>query len=158
MNKNELKKLKDKIEKRQIDKSQQRLLIKMYKEGLSLFELTNLFKLDFFSVISILKKSKIKKEKLYQVFDKQIIRSEMLTIKRSLTDREQHDIKKYFPEVNEDITFSFFVHWSKKYKKSQTEKEECQHYVKHIRCAKCGKILGDATNLELNSPVLSYNE
>lgn len=149
MKRNELKKIKLKIETIELIPRQKKLFIKLYKEGISLFELTHLFKIDFLSAIDIIKRAKIKKISLYKIYEKQQERKELLNIKKQLTNREKNEIEKYFPESNTDITFSYFLYWSDQFKKKQIKQKKCKHVIRNITCAYCGKILNDASNMPL---------
>ncbi|MCK4500790.1 hypothetical protein KAU11_09845 [Candidatus Babeliales bacterium] len=126
----------------EIDYKLKKELIEFYKEGYSLVELSRGFHIDFSLILYILKRAKIKKIKLYEIYDYQTERKELSHVVY-VPIKEYRYLEKFFPTTSDVITNSYFTYWQNKYKKNEKRKEECKHSIKHVRCAICGKILSD---------------
>lgn len=121
---------------------------KYYKEGYCLGELCRLFQLDVASVLLLLKKSKIKKKKLYDIYEYQNNRTNKN--KDIIIEKEKYYIDKFFPYSQSFVlTCGFYWYWKDKYNKRLEQREKCNHSIRHIQCAKCNKILRDASNIPL---------
>jgi len=107
-----------------------------------LIELSRGFHIDFSLILFILKKSKIRKTQLYEIYEYQAERKELSHIVY-IPVKESIYLEKFFPTTDENITNSYFSFWMSKHKKNERKKEKCLHNVKHIQCAICGKILAD---------------
>ena len=129
----------------EIDYEFKKELIEFYKEGYSLVELSRGFHIDFSLILYILKRAKIKKIKLYEIYDYQTERKEHSQIV-CIPVKESRCLEKFFPTNDDTITNSYFSYWQTKYKKNEKKKEKCKHRITHLRCAICGKILSDNTN------------
>ena len=120
-----------------------RSVSKCYREGYSLGELCREFRLDISSVLLLLKRSKLKKKKLYIVFKNQTDRTP--ENKEIINIKEKQYIEKFFPaSESSSMGGGYYWHWREEYKKRQQKKEHCNHTIRHIRCGRCNKILRDA--------------
>ena len=129
----------------EIDYELKKELIEFYKEGYSLVELSRGFHIDFSLILYILKRAKIKKIKLYEIYEYQLEKKEISHI-MCIPVKESRYLEKFFPTNDNAITNSYFSFWKNKYQKAEKKKEKCKHKIRHIRCSICGKILADATD------------
>jgi hypothetical protein len=141
----------EKENKKQLLKIYKKKVYNLYKEGYTLGMICRNTVLDISSVIFILKKLKIKKRKLYYIYENQISKSSTQNTDLFL-ENEKYYLEKFFPSSETSYFSSSYVwYWKEKYKKLQLERDECNHKFKNITCAQCGKILADATNIEISS-------
>ena len=132
------------------EKSFKRQLIKYYKEGHCLGEICRKYHLDISTTLHILKTGKIRKTKLYEIHEEQDIRAERKTFDLIL-ESEKYHLDKFFPNIElGDFTTSYYYYWKNKHDKTEQKKEICKHRIRNIRCATCGKILGDATHIDIH--------
>jgi hypothetical protein len=132
-------------------------LLEAYKDGFTLAELCNLFHIDALTVLKVIKKARITNTQLYLVFQEQEEHQETVAQKKR-NEKEQYLLIRYFPTLVNDITTKTYWRYiaTKNYKQDKV-KEVCQHSVRHIRCAKCNKILADASNISLPTPRISID-
>ena len=127
-------------------------IVKDYKDGLSLEELCRSFRLDSFSILFLLKKSKLKKKKLYIVY---INQNDHKVEKSIFNEKERYYIQKFFPSSeSSNLTGGYYWHWRENRKKIQNKKEKCSHDIRHIRCGRCNTILKDASNIPLSDAII----
>jgi len=123
-------------------------LIEAYKDGYSLIELCYLFHTDALTILKLIKKAKLTDKQLYLIFTEQEEHHETIAQKKR-KEKEQYLLTRYFPlNVNDITTKMYWRYVIEKNNKREKEKEQCKHSLKHIRCAKCGKILGDASDYQ----------
>lgn len=127
---------------------------KYYRQGYGLGELCRKFRLDITSILFLLRKSRLKKKKLYIIFENQNDRTNVN--KDIINEKETHFIEKFFPypETYGMVRGSYW-HWKEKFKKAQERKDSCNHSVRHISCGRCNKILRDASNIPFDD-VITY--
>ena len=131
-----------------------RPVVKNYKDGWYLGELCRNFKLDISSILFLLKKSKLKKKKLYAIFQNQIDRVNKTD--EIVLEKEKKILEKFFPaSASSNFSGGYYWLWKEKYKQEQKEKENCNHTIRHIRCSTCNKILKDASNISLDD-IITY--
>ena len=126
---------------------------KLYKMGYSLGKMCRELCLDVSSVLYILRKSKLKKQSLYKIYQEQSARNDEEKNELFL-ENEKFYIDKFFPH-SDSINFStsYFGFWKEKFKKEQDKKRTCQHQIRTIRCSLCNKILKDASNIPFENEV-----
>lgn len=124
-------------------------VFKLYKDGNTLGRLCRETSLDVSSILFILKKCKITKKLLYLVFENQLDKTDADNIELFLENEKFH-LEKFFPStMSSYFSSSYVYYWKEKYKSLQDTREKCNHKTKHIACACCGKILADASNIEV---------
>lgn len=138
-------------EEKEISKKRKDVL-KCYKEGYYLGELCRMFRLDISSILFLLKKSKLKKKNLYDIYEKQKLK--VNNRKDIITNKDYIYIDKFFGLSNELLS-KRFIFWKENFKKTEKKKELCKHGTRHIRCGNCNKILADASNIPYNNVVKS---
>lgn len=122
---------------------------KLYKKGYTLDEICRALKLDISSVLFLLRKCRLKKKKLYQIFEYQRDRLESRDIKLVLK-KDEYYLEKFFPIASSSFfSKSYYLYWKERYKNSKEKQKNCKHEIRHIRCGICDKILGDASRIEL---------
>jgi len=141
-----------------IDKEIRRNIIKNFKEGLYLGELCRKYQFDVSTILEILKKARVKRKILYDVYANQ----EDRRIKRNIEivlEQDKYYIEKFFP-TDDNWTNSYYWYWKKNLDKLEKKKANCKHEIRHIRCSICGKILADASDIEIkrNQYKRSINE
>lgn len=126
-------------------------VIKRFRDGDNLGTLCRTFRLDISSVLFLLRKSRLKKKKLYTIYE---LQKEKIDDKDFISEKEKYYIQKFFPHSETTgLNGGYYWYWREKYKKQQEKKERCKHDVRHIRCGKCNKILRDASNIPINSVI-----
>ena len=126
-------------------------LIQHYNKGYGLRELCRMFDTDISTTLEIIRRKKIKKRNLYEIYKNQDDRKETIDFDLILK-REKILLEKYFPVLQpSEFTYSYFWYWKEQFDKKKKKKEKCKHQYKHICCALCSKILGDATKINLDS-------
>ena len=120
-------------------------VLKSYKKGFTLGAICRRIHNDLSTVLYILKKLRIPKKELYKIYEKQTIMTEVYSSDLILKT-EKYYIDKFFPDPeDENMTTVYYKKWEIDLKKLKKQRENCSHSIKHIKCANCGKILGDAT-------------
>lgn len=123
-------------------------LIKYYKLGYSLIELSRSFHIDFSFIVYTLKKAKIKREQMHNIYKLQTERKESIAVV-CIPEKERSYVEKFFPQLDDSFTNSYYVYWKEKYVKVEEKKQSCKHCVRHIQCSICNKILADAPTQDL---------
>lgn len=118
-------------------------LIKYYKLGYSLIELSRGFHIDFSFIIYTIKKAKIKRAQLHKIYKAQAERKEHISVV-CVPEKERIHVEKLFPQIDDSFTNSYYVYWKEKYTKAEEKKKKCKHHIKHVQCSLCGKILADS--------------
>lgn len=127
-----------------------KIVVRLYREGYNLGKICRETKLDVASVLNLLRKKKLKKKILYKVFDRQSDKSNSDTIDLFLKT-DLHYLEKFFPNCNSvNISSSYYWMWKLKHDKVIKKRKECPHKIRHIKCACCGEILGDASHIHLD--------
>ena len=122
-----------------------------FKEGFSLGEICRETCLDISSVLFVLRKSKLKKQSLYKIYQEQSLKNDERQSDLFL-ESDKFYIDKFFPEANSsNFSNSYYWYWQEKNKKEQDKKLDCTHNVRTIRCSLCNKILRDASNIPLEN-------
>jgi len=124
---------------------------RLYCDGNSLGKISREVKLDISSVLFVLRKCKIPKKALYSIFEIQLDRTNSENVDLFL-ENEKFYVDKFFPNTGTNYFSSSYVwYWKEKYKKLEESRHACQHRIKNIACASCGKILADASNIQTNN-------
>lgn len=124
-------------------------IIKYFKKGHCLGSICRKFHLDISIILYILKTGKIKKNVLYNIYNKQIIQNERREYDIIL-ESDMYYLNKFFPNTDtEFINSSYYHYWKKELNKVEKRKNECKHEFKVIKCSLCGKILKDASNIQI---------
>jgi len=118
-------------------------LVEYYKRGYSLIELSRIFHIDFSLIIYIIKHAKIKRAQLHRIYEEQSEQKERSTMV-CIQEKELKYVEKFFPQMDDAFTNSYYIYWKEKYKKSEERKQKCEHKVRHIQCSLCNTILEDA--------------
>ena len=126
-----------------IDFTDKRKLIKYYKQGYSLIELSRHFHIDFSLIVYIVRHAKITRAQLHAIYEYQAERQEHSSIK-CIQEKEQTYVDKFFPLTDEFFTNSYYMYWKSKYVIAEEKKQKCTHSVQHVRCSLCNKILTNA--------------
>jgi hypothetical protein len=119
---------------------------KMYNNGYLLDDICYYTKLDIDTVLEIIRKFRYRKKKLYEIYE---VQEDQNIRKKSRIDIRNKLTEKYFPTESDDTFYShsYHLYWKKKLKERDKRRMNCTHELCHIRCAKCGKILGDASEI-----------
>ena len=127
----------------------------LYKKGHSLGELCREFCIDIPTILFMLRKSKIKKKNLFQIYSNQTERKELNVPIELVLKKDNVYLTKFFPDSNSLLfSSSYYSFWKEKYQKNEDRKKKCKHKVRHIRCSLCNKILGDASNIPLKNELI----
>lgn len=127
----------------QLDFKDARKLIKYYKQGYSLIELSRHFHVDFSLIIYTIHQAKISRSQLHNIYEKQTYRQEHCTIE-CIAGKERHFVDKFFPLLDDSFTNSYYVYWKSKFVQNEEKKQKCMHKITHVRCSTCNKILTDS--------------
>jgi len=129
-------------------------VLRLYKEGYGLGEICRLECLDISTILYILRKCKVKKNSLYKIYQNQTEKSE-LKKPALILENEKIYLEKFFPSSDSsNFSSSYYWFWKENYNKDQEKKDKCSHYIKHIRCSICNKILKDATNIKISDEII----
>ncbi|MFA5396021.1 MAG: hypothetical protein WC346_08450 [Methanogenium sp.] len=131
----------------------------LYKDGYSLGDICRELCLDISSVLYILRKSKLKKQTLYKIYEDQLTRNDEKQ-NELFSEEEKFYIDKFFPHSDSNnFSTSYFWFWRKNFKKDQEKKKHCKHQIRTIHCSICNKTLGDASNIPLpNEVIITKND
>jgi len=130
-------------------KKYKKTVFNLYKNGNSLGKVCRETGLDISSVIFVLRKCKIPKNKLYFIYETQICKTN--TEDKLFLESEKTYIEKFFPSSDSSYFSTSFVYfWKEKYKKINRDRESCKHKIRNITCASCGKLLADASNIQID--------
>lgn len=137
LNEKELKNLTDVLIEERKDQ-----IILMFSKGYHIDEICCHVKLDIDTVLEIIRKYKYKKKELYVIYEYQNDRN---ICKKTRMTIQAHLLNKFFPlrDDNYFFTNSYHLYYKEKLKRKEKLKKECLHNITHIKCGRCGKILGD---------------
>jgi hypothetical protein len=125
------------------------IIKKLFKEGHHLDEICQRTKLDIDTVLNEIRKFKYKKNTLYIIYELQESNKTNKKIRKEIRKRL---VDKFFPICNDEsfFTYSYHLYFMKKSKETEEKRKNCTHRLKHVRCGICGKIICDATHLEID--------
>ena len=130
------------IPNHKVEFEDKKLLIRYYKRGYSLIELSRGFHLDFSFVVYVIKHAKIKRAQLHKVYKVQADRKEHISVV-CIPEKERVYVDKFFPQTDDSFTNSYYLYWKDKYTQAEERKEKCKHEIKHVRCSLCDKVLSN---------------
>ena len=128
-------------------------ILDLYKEGKGLGEICREMCLDISSVLYILKKCRLYKKTLYNVYEEQTNRADHFKTEFILEDEEYY-LEKFFPQASATyFSSSYYFFWKEKFKRTEAIKAKCNHSVRTITCSLCNKILKDASNIPIDNTI-----